>query len=233
MPSTDELQLRVALKNEVSAPLRQIADEIKGMANEIKGLHGPSQSASYSIRNLATGFTLGTLAAQGIQRALSFVKDEMRNSVNAAVEYTTAMLGLSSVAGAFGESQKDAKQAAEDLAADGLLTVADAAMGLKNLIASEFNFSLEQAIQIMKGFKDSAAFNRQGTLEYGQAIVGATQGIKNLNSIMVDNAGLTTNLSIITRRAGVELVDVGKATKDSGKQVKLFGALMNELGVFE
>ena len=98
------------------------------------------------------------------------------------------MIGLSSVAAAFGESQSEARMAAEQLASDGLLTVTEAAAGLKNLLASEFNLSLDQAVELMEGFKDSAAFNRQGTLEYGQAIIGATQGIKNMNSIMVDNA---------------------------------------------
>jgi hypothetical protein len=41
----------------------------------------------------------------------------------------------------------------------------------------------------MNRFKDSAAFGRQGALEFGQAIVGATEGIKNGNSALVDNAG--------------------------------------------
>jgi hypothetical protein len=48
----------------------------------------------------------------------------------------------------------------------------------------------------MNRFKDSAAFGKQGALSFGEAIRGATEGIKNGNSILVDNAGVTKNLSV-------------------------------------
>jgi len=43
---------------------------------------------------------------------------------------------------------------------------------------------------------DAAAFNRQGTLAYGQSLVGATEGLKNNLSMKVDNAGVTKNLCL-------------------------------------
>jgi hypothetical protein len=62
----------------------------------------------------------------------------------------------------------------KDLSADGLMPLGDAASGLKNLLAS--GMSLDQAIKLMKAFKDSAAFGRQGSLEFGQAIVRCDRG---------------------------------------------------------
>jgi len=170
-----------------------------------------------------------TLLIKGFQALARFMKD----SIQVYGEYERAMMGLSSVTGALGVNQKEARNAALSLANDGLLTVTQSATGLKNLMASEFNFTLEQATNLMMGLKDAAAFNRQGTLEYGEAIVGATQGLKNLNSIMVDNAGLTTNLSVITRRVGVELRNVGNEAQDSETQLQLYNEIMKELALFQ
>ena len=64
---------------------------------------------------------------------------------------------------------------------------------------------------MMLRFKDSAAFGRQGALSMGEAIEGATQGIKNQNSIMVDNVGVTKNLSIMRDEYAKS---IGKKTSD-------------------
>lgn len=40
----------------------------------------------------------------------------------------------------------------------------------------------------MDRFKNSAAFGRQASLSLGEAVKTATEGLKNENSILVDNA---------------------------------------------
>lgn len=50
---------------------------------------------------------------------------------------------------------------------------------------------------MMNRFKDSAAFGRQSSLSLGEAVKSATEGIKNENSILVDNAGVTKNVSMM------------------------------------
>ena len=47
----------------------------------------------------------------------------------------------------------------------------------------------------MLALKDSAAFGRQSSYEYGEAIRSATEGLKNENSVLVDNAGVTKNVA--------------------------------------
>lgn len=170
----------------------------------------------------------GQLAALGAVAtvALTQVVGMLDKAVDAAVRQQNALMGLSSVARGTGNSIDAATQAAKDLSADGLMPLGDAASGLKNLLAS--GFSLPEAIRLMKAFKDSAAFGRQGSLEFGQAIVGATEGIKNGNSALVDNAGVTKNLSNILVDAGFSAQDLSKASQDTSVRMALFNGILAE-----
>lgn len=170
----------------------------------------------------------GQLAALGAVAtvALTQVVGMLDKAVDAAVKQQNALMGLSSVARGTGNSIDAATKAAKDLSADGLMPLGDAASGLKNLLAS--GMSLDQAIKLMKAFKDSAAFGRQGSLEFGQAIVGATEGIKNGNSALVDNAGVTKNLSNILVEAGYSAQDLSKASTDTGVRMALFNGILAE-----
>lgn len=147
-------------------------------------------------------------------------------TLTAATRYQNAMTGLSSIADAFGQDADKAKIAAQNLASDGLMTVSEAAGGLKNLLAS--GFGLDQAITLMTNFKDTASFNRQAALGFGEAIVSATEGIKNGNSILVDNAGVTKNLSVILEEAGFSAQDLMRATTDVNVRQALFNGLLKE-----
>lgn len=165
---------------------------------------------------------LGAVAAIALTQVVSWLD----KSVDAAVKQQNALMGLSSVARGTGNSIDAATQAAKDLSADGLMPLGDAASGLKNLLAS--GLSLDQSIKLMKAFKDSAAFGRQGSLEFGQAIVGATEGIKNGNSALVDNAGVTKNLSNILVEAGYSAQDLSKASTDVGVRMALYNGILGE-----
>jgi hypothetical protein len=150
----------------------------------------------------------------------------LKQSVDSANQYQAALIGLSSVARAFGTDAGQAKQAAQSLAADGLMTVSDAATGLKNLLAS--GFSLDESVNLMNAFKDSAAFGRQAALGFGESIRGATEGIKNGNSILVDNAGVTKNLSVILKEMGKSEQDVMNVTSDASVRQALYNGLLRE-----
>lgn len=168
------------------------------------------------------------LAALGAAATLALNKviDKLNTAVDAAVKQQNALMGLSSIARSFGQDVNAATQAAKDLSADGLMPLGDAAASLKNLLAAGFN--LPQAIKLMNAFKDSAAFGRQGSLEFGQSIVGATEGIKNGNSILVDNAGVTKNLSVILQEAGYSAQDLMKAGSDAGVRMAIFNGILRE-----
>jgi hypothetical protein len=106
------------------------------------------------------------------------------------------------------------------------MTVADAATSLKNLLAA--GFSLDQAVTLINRFKDSAAFGRQAALGFGESIRGATEGIKNGNSILVDNAGVTKNLSMMLEEAGFSAQDLMRASSDAGVRQAIFNGILRE-----
>lgn len=119
----------------------------------------------------------------------------IRGAIEAANEYNNAMVGLKSLAEGTGQDFGDLQAAAEDLASDGLMTVADAAASLKNLLAR--GFSADEAVQMLERLKDAAAFGRQSSLSLGEAVRSASEGIKNENSVLVDNAGVTKNVAVM------------------------------------
>lgn len=174
-------------------------------------------SASYLVGNAAY-----TILTQTLQKGLQF----LTSSVDAANKYQSAVMGLASVSSAFGTNSDQATQAAKSLASDGLMSVTDAATGLKNLLAT--GFSLPQATDIMNRFKDSAAFGRQSTLGFGEAIDGATEGLKNGNSQLTDNAGMTKNLSVILQEQGKSQSDVMNITTDATVRQALYNGIMQE-----
>jgi hypothetical protein len=214
MATEKQLTILINAKDNASRELQKVG----GAFNTLK-----NTTISLSSVMKTTAFALGAVGG-GMAYALKMTTD-------ASNELNNSLIGLNSVAAAFKQDTTAAKQAAIDLAKDGLMSVKDAAAGLKNLLAT--GFSLPEAINLMNAFKDSAAFNRQGTLEFGQAIEGATQGIKNQNSILVDNAGITKNLSIILKEAGYSQQDLMNVTSDASVRQALYNGLIKEASIFQ
>lgn len=204
--------------------LNKASSEAKGFGDKLdKGLDNASKSAAGKVREnflqIAT-----TLAGLGV--GLDKLKGFMGETIESANKQQAAFIGLNSVAKAFGANTDEATEAARSLSKDGLMTVGDSAKGLKNLLAS--GFSLPQAIKLMERFKDSASFGRQSALTFGDAVTSATEGIKNGNSILVDNAGVTKNLSVILKEAGFGADDLMNATTDANVRLALFNGILKE-----
>lgn len=174
----------------------------------------------------AASFNQVLVATAGLGVATRGLVGVINDSVRAANKEQAALTGLSSITKAFKQDTNAALEAAKNLAEDGLMTVGDAALGLKNLLAAGFN--LDQAIKLMIRFKDTAAFGKQAALTFGQAVTSATEGIKNGNSILVDNAGLTKNLSVILEEAGFSAQDLMRATTDASVRQALFTGILKE-----
>lgn len=141
-------------------------------------MHGIGRSIGGSLTAM---FSLAAIAA-----FVSKAKD-------AVTEAESAFRGLEAVANYSGVGIGRAMEEAGKLAADGLLTTAEASKSLQNLLSR--GYSLDQAVNTLNRLKDAAAYNRAGHLSMGEAVMTATEGLKNENSILVDNAGVTKNVS--------------------------------------
>lgn len=106
---------------------------------------------------------------------------------------TASMTGLDSVAvGNLGTYDK-IKTKLQEIQADGMIPLTNATAAYKNLISRYKDEDV--AIQMFNRLANSAAFGRQAHLSLGEAIEGASEGLKNENSTLVDNAGVTENVS--------------------------------------
>jgi len=90
-----------------------------------------------------------------------------------------AIKGLGAVAVNTGANLKVAEMAALGFSEKGLMSIRESASALKNLLSA--GYGLPESINLMNALTNAAAFNRQGQLSLGEAVIGATEGIKNEN----------------------------------------------------
>lgn len=153
---------------EMEAGLRDSADRMQSVAGSLQS-------------RLVGLFSIGAI--------VGFV----RSTKEAVTQAEASYRGLEAVANFAGVGIGRAMESAGRIAADGLMTTAEASKALQNLLAR--GYSLEQAESTLLRLKDAAAFNRAAHLSMGEAVVTATEGLKNENSVLVDNAGVTKNVS--------------------------------------
>lgn len=158
--------------------------------------------------------------------AVSSVINFVRTTTQEFSKAESAYRGLEAVANSSGLGIGKALDAANRIAADGLVTTADASKALQNLLSR--GYSLDQAVDTLTRLKDAAAFNRAAHLSLSEAVLTASEGLKNENSILVDNAGVTKNVSVIWQ----EYADaIGKSVNDLTQQEKIqaeVGGIMRE-----
>lgn len=153
---------------------------------EIKGAAGQAQSVFSSVMG-KVGKAIGV--AFSAAAVVSFGK----KCVEVASETQSAWMGLSSILNGQKKSFSEANSFIQDYISDGLVPLNNAVTAYKNLAAR--GYSTEQIEKTMTALKDAAAFGRQASYSYGDAISTATEGLKNENSILVDNAGVTKNVA--------------------------------------
>lgn len=158
----------------------RISTEIdnKGFTAGRKALESGMASLKNSLSKLAV--TMG--AAFGFQDA-----------IQSAESLQNAMMGLQSIVEGQGRSFEQAQAFIQSYISDGLVPLTNAATAYRNLAARGYDDG--QIQQVMNALKDSAAFGRQASLSLGEAVQSAAEGLKNENSILVDNAGVTKNVA--------------------------------------
>lgn len=145
-----------------------------------------SENAFSSSFKKIGGFIAGAFA---IKQVASFTKE----CVSSASKVQSAFTGLNSIVQGTGNSFSEAQDFIKEYTADGLVSIEETATAYKNLLSRGYDTS--QIEDTLTRLKDSAAFGRQASYDLGEAVVTATEGLKNENSILVDNAGVTKNVA--------------------------------------
>lgn len=117
----------------------------------------------------------------------------IKDGVNAASELEGAMMGLQSILEGQGRSFSRANQFIQEYIDDGLVPLSNAVTAYKNLAARGYDD--EQIKNVMNRLKDAAAFGRQASYTLGEAVSSATEGLRQENSVLVDNSGITKNVA--------------------------------------
>lgn len=153
--------------------------EMKSTASGVQSTFGSAMKAVG--KSIGVAFSVGAVVSFG------------KKCVQVASETQSAWTGLSSIINGQGKDFNKANSFIQDYIKDGLVPLNNAVTAYKNLTARGYDQS--QVKSVMNALKDSAAFGRQASLSYGDAIQSATEGLKNENSVLVDNAGVTKNVA--------------------------------------
>jgi tetratricopeptide (TPR) repeat protein len=201
---------------------RQVKDGTKAL-NE---LGTESKSTSSATEQMSKSYASMAAQVVGATAVLAGTIAAIKSSVKAADDYNKALTGLASVARYAGQDVSGTLNTALSLTEDGLLSTTESATALKNLLAK--GFSTDEAVQMINRLKDAAAFGRQSTLGLAEAVVGATEGIKNENSMMIDNAGVTKNAAVMIEEYAKSLGKSSKELSEAEKRAALFSGIMRE-----
>ena len=187
------------------------------------GFNGGLKSINAGLGGITKALK-GVAIAAGIAFGVKAVIDFSKAAVSASTQMSNALMGMQSIVEGQGRSWKKAKGFLQEYISDGLVPATQAATAYKNLAMR--GYSDEQIKQTLIALKDSAAFGRQASLTMGQAVESATEGLKNENSILVDNAGVTKNVSMMWKDYAASIgTTVGNLTKQQKIQAEVNGIL--------
>lgn len=177
------------LKISISIGAETAQEAVEALQEEIKKLGGDVDKLGEKTQNAAAAQAAFAAAAAA---GFATIAGAIKSGTQALNAYESAMKGLESVASGRGIGQ-DALTDALDGVTDSFFSATSAAAAYKNLLTR--GYSLDQATNTIIRLKDAATFGRQANLSLEEAVVTATEGIRNENSVLVDNAGVTKNVA--------------------------------------
>jgi hypothetical protein len=158
-------------------------------SSQLNDVNKQADTASSQISTSLNKIGKAVLKAFSVAAVIKFGKE----CVSVASETANAWIGLNSILTGQGKSFDQAKAFINDYISDGLVPLNNAVAAYKNLALR--GYSSDQIQKTMNALKNSATFARQSTYSLGDAVQTATEGLKNENSVVVDNAGVTKNVA--------------------------------------
>lgn len=162
------------------------AQGLSRMRNGLRDIASASESSARSSgASFSKYFSADFFAGLARDAAYAFgrkIVDIVSTSIDVAKQAQSALSGLNSIAVFRGIDTTELNNSIRDLEAvrRGLLTQDDARAAVKPLL--QMKLEMQDAIAIVDRYTRTAAFGRQATLGYGEAIIGATEGLKNTNA---------------------------------------------------
>lgn len=201
---------------------RQSVEKAKRQTEE---LGDGADKAKRKFEGLESALTAiaSSAALGGFKQMISSVIDESNRLYN-------AMQGLIEVSKALGQDVDEVTRAAQDLAAKGFMSVAEASQALKTTLA--MGLGLEESIKLINAMADAAAYNRQAHYSWGEAIVVSIEGIKNQNSVMTDAVGVTKNLSVMYDEYAKSIGKTAATLSDAEKVQAAYNGFLKESEIF-
>lgn len=204
---------------------RQWAEHSKSIQNagkEIDQLTNSAKKSSSGFAGMTSSIIKGGLALGGITIALQQVNQFLRDSVREATNYQNSMAGTISLIRAFGLEENQLKGSIQSLTQDGLLTQADAMKSLQNLLAGGLNIA--QATKLIGNYKDLAAFGRDTTISFADAVKNNSEAFLTEMSILGNRAGLQENFNQIIKIGAQEMgKSVVSLNANERAQAKMIG----------
>lgn len=181
-------------------------------SSQLKNVDAQANTASSKISSSLSKIGKAAIAAFSVAAVVKWGKE----CLNVATETSNAWIGLNSILTGQGKSFDQAKKFINDYISDGLVPLNNAVTAYKNLAAR--GYSSDQVEKTMLALKNAATFGRQSTYSLGEAVQTASEGLKNENSILVDNAGVTKNVAKMWEDYAKS---IGKSTNNLTQQEKI------------
>lgn len=181
-------------------------------SSQLKKVDSQANTASSKISSTLSKIGKAVAVAFSVTAVVNFGKECLK----VATETSNAWIGLNSILVGQGKSFEKAKSFINDYISDGLVPLNNAVTAYKNLAAR--GYSSEQIEKTMTALKNAATFGRQSTYSLGEAVQTASEGLKNENSILVDNAGVTKNVAKMWEDYAKS---IGKTTNQLTQQEKI------------
>lgn len=147
-----------------------------------------------SQNNFTSGLGDSIIAIGGVVAGLSLLNATMatlQRSVAVANQYEASIAGLSRISERYGYDAREATKASQELAEDGLITVATSAGGLQKLLIA--GVGLPEAIELMRGYKDQASLGKSSTIDLDTAVGNLAESFYTENSAIGNLSGQTEN----------------------------------------
>ncbi len=178
-----------------------------------------------SQNSFTTSLGDSVVAIGGAVAGLSILNaafNTVKKSVGIANDFEASIAGLSRLSERFGYSAQEATAGAKSLAQDGLVTVSTAASGLQKLLTA--GVGLPEAITLMQGYKDQAAFGKSSTIDFDTAVGNLAESFYTENSAIGNLSGQTENWNrILEYGASVLGKNVDQLSDKERVQAKLIG----------